>query len=103
MHESVTGFIFPVQDEMDVGIHEAESQDGYIIFSPDRVYAIHSPDKVGFIVENRIDFVAVGEKVPAIADADVLSLDEGGIQSKIRFDSPIEVVIISHTQTSRLL
>ena len=39
-------------EQMDMGIHQAESEDGYIIIPQDGVYAVHPPDEVGFIVKD---------------------------------------------------
>jgi hypothetical protein len=49
MHETEAFIVLSIKDEMDVSVHQAESEYDNIKFSPDRVYAVHSSEKVSLI------------------------------------------------------
>ena len=86
MHKPVAFIIFPIQDEMEVRIHQTESEDNHTKSPDGQIHAVHSADEIVFILENGFNGVAVSTEMPAIVDRDVLSSGEGDIEAQIGND-----------------
>ena len=103
MHEFVALVKLSVQDEVDMSIHKAESENYNLIFDGYYKYAVHSIDEILTVIKQSVYSVAVCTKMPTISNWIVFTLDIGYVQRKVRLHLPEQVIIYLHLHFQRLL
>ena len=101
MHKPVAFFESTVQDEMQVRVHQGESQDDHVVALHDDKDAVHPRDEILVVLEQRIDSIPVRGEMPAVLDLDFLSLDERDVEPEIGFDLREQFLIQLHLRIRR--
>lgn len=83
MHEVPAFQTLTMENEMDMIVHQDESENNDGVTACDEIDPVHPIDEVFFIHEDPIDGIAVSGEVPAVPDADVLAADERLVKSKV--------------------
>ena len=96
MDKAVTLIKIPIQNEMDMRIHQTESQDDDPVFPGHNIDTVHPLYKVIVVHKNNIDGIAVCTEMPAVSGFYFLSPDKWDLESEVRLDLPKQLIINRH-------
>ena len=101
VHEPVAFVEVPIQDEMNVGVHQTEGQDDNPIGLQGDKHTVHPVNEIIVTLKDGIDGISIGTEVPTVLDGDVLAFDERGVEPEIRNDLPEQFPSYLHLPIQR--
>ena len=77
MHKTITSIIGPIENKMQMGIHQDKSENSHFVPNNDRKNSVHPiPKLIGVVVQN-LNRIARCVKMPTIPDWNYLAFDNG--------------------------
>ena len=99
MYEAVAFIEFSIQDEVDVGIHQAEGKDDHAVSPDSDIDAVHPGDEIFIVEEHFVDGISVGTEMPAVFDSNLLSFGERDVKPQVGNDLPEQFLIYLHLKS----